>query len=252
MDDIKANKHEKKISDSQSENNVFSVSVTEECSELIKNMIHEMENRILELENEKSEIEKKIFEFNRRHTSELGHLILIYLQKRLKHLENIANAFDEYVNTKQQFEDYKNSSESALKRECFFLSEEEKVELKSCFRKASKLTHPDVVPDEHKKEAEKIFIELKDAYDRNDLNQVKNILSDLEKGLFLSGDKDINEREYLLSLFENLRFKVRKMENEINDLKNDKTYLLILSIKDWDDYFSSIKKKLEEELSALE
>ena len=62
------------------------------------------------------------------------------------------------------------------------ITEEQKQELKAYYRKASKLCHPDVVAEEFKKQAEQIFKDLKDAYDSNDLQKVKEILSNLEKG----------------------------------------------------------------------
>ncbi|WPC10980.1 hypothetical protein LEQ04_09980 [Riemerella anatipestifer] len=48
--------------------------------------------------------------------------------------------------------------------------------MKKEFRKATVLCHADKVADEFKDAAQRIFIDLKEAYDTNDLKKVSEIL----------------------------------------------------------------------------
>jgi curved DNA-binding protein CbpA len=57
----------------------------------------------------------------------------------------------------------------------YTFTDEDKIELKKNFRKASTLCHPDKVTEEKKLEASQIFVELKEAYDQQDITKVSEI-----------------------------------------------------------------------------
>ena len=112
--------------------------------------------------------------------------------------------------------------------------------------------HPDKVSDELKQEAEKVFVDLKNAYDANDFQQVSEILDSLEHGKnFTSASDTITETEKLFAQIDKLKLQVQALERDIENIKNCDTYKTINAIDDWDEYFGKLKTKLSLELEEL-
>jgi negative regulator of replication initiation len=147
----------------------------------LKLEIKNLENQINGYDNEKIEIEKLLSEFQHRHTIELGEIILDILKLRKLKFKSNKTKFEEAENDEKQ---YRDQVDTEKEREIFELTEEQKIELKKKFRKATVLCHPDKLADEFKDAAQIIFIELKQAYDANNLKKVSEILEELEKGNF--------------------------------------------------------------------
>jgi IS605 OrfB family transposase len=222
----------------------------------LKLEIRGLELQINALDDEKAEIDKLIHSFEIRHNQELGDIIIKILRLRKEKLKNEAEKDNtkqkEYEESEKDFEDF-SQNHSALKDEKILkLTDEEKKEIKALYRKASLLCHPDKVAEEQKQEAERIFKDLGEAYKRNDLKKVKEILTNLEKGVFLSNTDVTNEKEKLLILVQQFRAKRDNMEEELNNLKNSETYKTVSGIVNWDEYFRNIKEKLIEQLKQLE
>ena len=158
-------------------------------------------------------LEKLLSEFQYRHTIELGEIILDILRLRKLKFKDDKEKFDEAENDEK---DYQDQFDSEKEKEIFELNEEEKIELKKKFRKATVLCHPDKVSDEFKIAAQDIFIELKNAFDSNNLKKVIEILEDLEKGNYFSSKSDtISEKELLKAAIVKLRARIEKLEIEI-------------------------------------
>ena len=129
---------------------------------------------------------------------------------------------------------------------------EKKIELKKKFRQATVLCHPDKVADEYKRAAHDIFIDLKQAYDTNDLKKVTKILDDLEKGnFFKTKSETVQEKDLLKAAIAHLKRRIQVLETEIIHIKERDTYKTIIGIEDWDEYFKKIKEKLQRELEKL-
>lgn len=207
-----------------------------------------LENQVNAFDNEKIELEKILSDFQHRHTLELGKLILEVLKLRkikYKNREKEAEVEEDYNNYSEQFENEKEKRQ-------FELNEEEKLELKKKFRKATTLCHPDKVNEEQKAEAERIFIELKKAYDEHNIEKVNQILKDLETGnSFLSQADTVTEKEKLMTVLEKLKQRLSQLEKEIITLKESETFTTITNIIDWDIYFTETKTQLEQELQNL-
>ena len=110
----------------------------------------------------------------------------------------------------------------------------------------------DRLTEEQKAEAEKVFVELKEAYDQHDLEKVKRILTELESGnSFHSQSDTISEKQLLKSLVKKLRQKLQQLEQEIIAIKESETFSIINIIADWDIYFNETKAQLEHELQSL-
>lgn len=216
----------------------------------LKLEIKNLENQLNGYDNEKIELEKLLSEFQHRHTIELGEIILEILKlRKLKFKADKAKYKDAENDEKQ----YREQVEIEKTKKIFDLTDEQKIELKKKFRKATHLCHPDKVSDEFKDAAQKIFIELKQAYDTNDIKKVAEILNDLEQGNYLkSRSETVSERELLKSAISKLRIQIKTLEKEIISIKQSETFNTISGIKDWDEYFKTMKQRLQKERDDLE
>ncbi len=198
---------------------------------------------------EKADLEKLIHEFGVRHNKELGELILKILKFRkteAKGTPKETEAEDDYKNYSQEFEISKNEKIADL-------TEEELAEIKKKYRKASKLCHPDVVSEDQKELADKLFTELNAAYERNDLEKVKEVLENLEKGNFFVNKSDaINEKQLMKAEIKKLQIKIRELQEQLQLIKESDAFKTINGIDDWDIYFVTTKEKLAEQIQELE
>jgi hypothetical protein len=208
-----------------------------------------LEARLNRLSDEKADLEKLIHEFGVRHSRELGELILKILKFRkteAKGTTKEAETEDDYKNYSEEFELSKNEKIADL-------TEEELIEIKKKYRKASKLCHPDVVSEDQKELADKLFAELNAAYERNDLGKVREMLENLEKGNFFVNKSDaINEKQLMKAEIEKLKIKVMELTAQLQLIKESDAYKTITGIEDWDEYFVNTKEKLSEQIQELE
>ena len=214
--------------------------------------IRGLEWQVASLEDEKTEIEKLIYAFEVRHTLELGALILqlLLLRKRLadEAARENPNHRAESDEAQRDYDDYRQSVPAALR----VLTPDEQQTLKSKFRQASKLCHPDKVPDAQKVQAERVFQDLKAAYAANDLDRVEALLRDLEKGVFASRGETLTRRDQLQSTHQALRHRRDELEATLQALKGSEAYQKIAQLTDWDAYFSNTKAQLEQQLNSLQ
>ena len=124
--------------------------------------------------------------------------------------------------------------------------------LKSAYRRASRLCHPDKLVGEYKAKGEEIFKELNDAYRRQNLKMLEEILTSLENGLVMNvASTSIDDIALLQKRVAVLRERVSMLEDEIYPLRNSEIIKRIQSIEDTDKYFSELKEELEMELAQL-
>ncbi len=214
----------------------------------LKLEIKALETQLQAISDEKTAIEKQIFEFNVRHTHELGPILkkILAFQK-----ENAANE-EEREQARRDEEAYNKEYERDANITIRELNKEDQKELKKTFREASKKCHPDTVADKDKAKAAQAFNALKEAYDQNDLKKVKQIAEELKTGVaFVSSAEKIDQKEQLKALAENLRNKVDELLEEIEGIKASETYQTISDIADWDTYFAAKKEGLEHLLNQL-
>ena len=208
-----------------------------------------LEAELNKLSNEKADLEKFIHEFGVRHNKELGELIL----KILRFRKYKAKGTPEQAEAEKDYNEYSREYEITKNETITELTDEEQKELKRMYRKASKLCHPDVVSEEQKELADKLFAELNAAYERNDLNRVKEILENLERGdFFVSKSEAINETHLLKTEIEKLRLRIKELKKEIISIKESEAFTTISSINDWETYFEENKRKLAYQLKELE
>ncbi len=215
----------------------------------LKLEIKSLEVEVNNLSDEKADLEKIVHEFGIRHNQELGNLIIKILQYR----KESAKGTPQEQEAEEDYNSYHKEFESSKNNEIEELTEEEQKELKSKYRKASKLCHPDLVSEEQKELATKIFAELSNAYERNDIKKIREILENLENGdFFTTKSEAINEKELLKFEIEKLRLKIKELKVQLQIIIESPTYETIISIDNWEDYFSNAKKELSSQLKDLE
>lgn len=208
-----------------------------------------LEAEVNQLSAEKAELEKQIHDFGVRHNNELGELILKILWFR----KGKAKGTFKETEAENDYNDYSRQYEITKDEKINELTEDEKKELKQKYRKASKLCHPDVVNEEQKELADKLFVELSTAYERNDLERVREILYNLENGNFFVAKSDsINEKQSLRAEIEKIRMRINELKQQVAAIKGSDAFATISRISDWDEYFKVTKEKLQQQAKELE
>jgi len=217
------------------------------------NRIEYLQDEVAEKESEKSELDKLIHDFNIRHQQECGQLIIQLLTLRKENLKEKAESNfeweDAYDEAGKAFHDYQKIFDAAQKEVHRILTDDEQTELKDLFRKASKCCHPDMVKDELEEEAGATFHELKSAYNQNDLNRVKEIWESLEseKQVNVSTiySRDLNKINLEIV---RLKSKLKMLKSDLKKLKDSPSFIQVIILDDWDEYFDEKKRKLEQEI----
>ena len=208
------------------------------------------------MENEKSSIEKLISDFVHSYTIKFGELILKILNLKKERLakEGKEKKSKEYEDAERSYKEKEKEINEEKDKNIEELNDTEKEELKQKYRKAVVLCHPDkFTDDETKAKAHKIFIELQDAYSKNDLNRIKEILEKLENGIYDIGESEkINKRESLIQRLNYLKERVALLNIQIEKYRKEKTYRNIISIKNMDTFFQEEKERLEAELKDIQ
>lgn len=201
------------------------------------------------LSDEKAEMDKLIFKFNVRHAQELGSLII----KILAYKKKFAKTKKERQEAKQDEKEYNQEYKTRRSIKINKLSEEEEKELKKAYREGSKLCHPDAVSARDKEKAARFFIQLSEAYERNDIEKINKILQQLKTGgAFTDCADSLTKKEQLLMFVESLREKISILLRRVNSIKTSEEYQTISGIRDWDVYFQTQKEQLIETLKQMQ
>ena len=207
-----------------------------------------LERQIQDLSNEKAELDKLIHEFSIRHSKELGELII----KILKHKKEKSKGTSKQEEAERDYQEFNTNYQATKTEKVALLTEEEQKDIINKYRKASKLCHPDVVDEDQKETAHHIFMELNTAYEKNDLKRVSEILEELQQGkAFTSKADTANEKSILRAEVERLHIRLRELSAAITTIKLSDTFVKILNIQNWDEYFLNTKRQLEEQLNQL-
>ncbi len=205
---------------------------------------------LTELQGVKSSIEQQIQMLHTRHHQELRPLVVELLELHQNGRQKAEEAEPELPEADAQDEP-ETAEENALV-EPSKLSPAEQRALKEMFRQASKLCHPDLVTEAFKAEAGLIFIELKTAYEQQDLPRVEEILHMLERGEKLTHQPILSRsKDKLRAEVRYLRRRVETLRQQIATLKQSNPYKKLINIDDWDDYFDELKGELQRKINRL-
>jgi len=218
----------------------------------LKLEINILENQLNAFTNEKVELEKVLFEFEHKHYTILGNIVVEILKLRKLVFKDDKEKAEEAEKDEQE---YNKQFKSEKDKIIFELNDDEKRELKKKWRQASFLCHPDKFINESPKvqlQAEAVSKELNDAYEKNDLKRVSEILENLKNGnLNFAKTSQIADKEKLKVTIANLRQKISELQHIITEIKESETFQIINNIEDWEDYFNNQKAELEKELESL-
>ena len=208
--------------------------------------------------DEFSEEYQKIYEQYETHKEDLGKKERVLNDKRKEAKqakEELDNdpANEEYQEAKEDSETFEKEYSEVIAEDSYELDKEQEQELKTAYRKASRLCHPDIVDDGLKDQAHNMMTELNLARKKKDLQRVKEILYALQSGDGFDVASDtLQDKDLLKSKIANTKAKIDALAVEINKLEVSDIYKNIQGIDDRDAYFENLKAQLEEEYARLE
>lgn len=238
-----------------------------------------LELRLESLSNEKAELERCLIVFNRRHDEVLGDLIKNVLQARAEYARLIFDMKQkeleqEAMQTEEAKEEAKTAEAQAEEAETTYqqysqqheqlqheqaipeLDTQQEKELKTLYRKACNLCHPDKVPEDKKQLAHEIFVELQEAYKSNDIEQVANIYERVKKGDFKqTRASTLTKTEILKAAIAEIKYQLDKLLTELQVLQTSQAVQLMQRAgsneADWQHYFDGQYRLLKNELERV-
>lgn len=222
-----------------------------------------LELEIVALENEKTTILKVISDFVHIYTIKFGELISKILKLKKEKLQASGNKrYEEYKKAEETYQNFKQDfdKEQEKEKDYIHLSDDDKEDLKKKYRKAASMCHPNGLYSRFEegsvemKKAEELYIKLKQAYDKNDLKTVSQILSNLENGIFDFQQEATSstKREVLEARLAYLKEKLEALRSDLIGLRTDKTYRQVMDIQDFDSFYKREEERLNAELNNLE
>jgi len=229
-----------------------------------------LELRLESLSDEKAELERRLITFNRRHDEALGDVIQRLLKARAELARLIATEFSKGTDSSKRceaevdaeraedvYEEYSGQHE-ALKRAdpLLMLDEDSERELKSFYRKACSLCHPDKFSDEKKESAHHAFVELQEAYKRNNLTKVREIYEVLMVG-GMPGTRSatLSKTEALAAAIAEMEYAIARQVGELKALCGSEAVNLMNSAgesdDDWGQFFVRQHEMFEDELVSI-
>lgn len=225
----------------------------------LRTEMERLRERLIQREEVRDELERTVRHFYLRYREELGPLVERLLELRKERFEQAVyrdrrstrrrNAFHEARADYERFQEF--YEETEVEEAPAELSDEEQKRLKSRYRQASKRCHPDMVEEADKEKAKAVFNELRDAYQRNDLEQVEKIAGSLDEHGLHEPEPDRQRVEALRATVEELHTRIDQVEDEIADLRASEAYQVISEVRDIDSYFGMIKQRLQREIRRI-
>lgn len=220
---------------------------------LLKSERQLLKIQVVGLENELVFIEKSINDFTTIYDIKLGPTLLQLLELKKIIAERLENNDSEQKEAQEQLNNFKESYAHSTKKGWRELTTEQSKELKTIFRQATKLCHPDLVSEAEKSNAESIFNELKILNELNDLEGVKKIYSHLRNGVFaeISIDEESHEIRKLNADVNRLKIKRDTLEKNLLELRESKTYITVVNITNKEEYFQYMLCKIRAEIQEI-
>lgn len=224
-----------------------------------------LEKHMAKLQYQKDDCLNILYQFNASYHARLGQKLqsVLQLNMMISHFyaqldtlskteqEKAQQAYQQYQQEYQEF--YQENQKQSDKPQIQPLNDDELKRLKTAYRRASRLCHPDMVVDELKAKATEIFQQLTEAYQQQNLALVEDILAKLQTdGIFDVASERVDDKDKLLQHIHQLRQKIADIEQELQALYDDETYQTIKRLDGvYDEYFCELARQLDDEIERL-
>ncbi|WP_294966940.1 hypothetical protein [Sulfurimonas sp.] len=149
----------------------------------------------------------------------------IEILKRFKReIENlgIKKVKQDYLKSHSTLNQFNNVFEQEDEKTEYTLSQEEDKELKTLYKKAAHMCHPDIVLSSKKDDAQDIFQELNKAYINKDLKLIQEIVLFLGNGeLFNKNIFHIDDEDFVQKTLKELTLKKETIQDSIDFIKHE-------------------------------
>jgi vacuolar-type H+-ATPase subunit I/STV1 len=225
----------------------------------LQDEVRTLEDELAQLEGEEAELQRIVHAFSARYRDELGPLVTKLLRLRKERAEQsfYAGRSDSQRRTARnqaeaQFKRFQSVLHETAGSRPQDLSDEEQSQLKATFRQASKQCHPDVVDPSMEEEARSYFNALREAYQQNDMERVKEIAQTLDDSGFAQRTPHATPRQsQLKAKVDRLRGRIASVEASIEELRMTEAYQTVSGTDDVDAYFEALKHTLRREIRRL-
>lgn len=229
--------------------------------------LRDLEVRLESLGNEKGELERQLLAFNRLHDEALGDVLqcLLKLRAEIARLEaeqkrepvsreqaevHARHAHEEHANYSRQRQRLRSEATPAK------LDADAERELKTLYRKACRLCHPDKFPEERKAAAHLVFTELQAAYRLNELDRVREIYSTLASGgLPKARSSSLRVVDELLAAVAELEHAIARATGELKAFYESASCKLMREAgsteASWQTFFAHRRSMIEDDLLRL-
>ncbi len=214
--------------------------------------VDELENLLIVADNEQQEVERIVRNYTHQFNQHLGSLLeeILTMKRQYAEQHRHENEFteQEYQEAKQREEQFHEERVKEEKEGYIELNEEQKDDLKKLYREAILKCHPDKVSEEMQEKASELTKQLNDAYKKQDIETVKQILAELKSGILSSTVKA--EEKTIERIQEKLEYLKNKLKIQIQNLKankEDKTFVTASTYQDDPEHFVNLKTELEKE-----
>jgi len=157
-----------------------------------------------------------------------------------------------YEEAEQQYDSFRENHQEVMENDLAKLDEDEEKELKKLFKKAAKMCHPDLAPDDRKQQATEIMQALNEARDNGDLKTIREIFAKLESGLaFTVASDQLKDKDLIRAKIAELHNVLEKIEQEIAEIEQSDSWQILATNDDLDSYFSELVDQLAQETKQL-
>jgi hypothetical protein len=182
----------------------------------------------------------------------LGDIILQFLNLKIewnKIREKLGKTF-EYENLKEEFEEFEKEVKEAKEKYKRNLTKDEEKEIKELYKKGVQMCHPDKVQEQFKGKAHDLFIRLKQAFDDNNLAEVRRIVEALENGIWELGPdiSQVKELDKLEKLVQELKLKVEELKVRIEEFNASEDYQALLKAGSIEEYIRDQEIALKKDI----
>ncbi len=157
-----------------------------------------------------------------------------------------------FQQAQQEYEAFEETHQAIINEERQALSDVDEQTLKTAFRRAARLCHPDLVSDELKDQAHRIMQALNLAKDKGDLAAVEEILYKLQNGLgFEVASNTITDKTVLRAKIAELRRRIDDLHAEMAGMQQSTAGQVASVPADWDEYLNEKEAQLQSEYRRL-